>query len=109
MDRRMETHIEMALPVRIWGVDSFARPFMQLASVCDLSSEGAVLRNVRARIRPGEVLDVQYGGQHAQFRVIWAGRPGTLGAGALGIERLPLEPHIWDVDLARCGQVVGKG
>jgi hypothetical protein len=108
MNRRRETRIEMALPVRIWGVDSFSRPFMQLASVCNLSSLGAVLQNVRAQIRPGEILDVQYDGHHAQFRVIWAGRPGTLEAGALGIERLPQEPHIWDVDPSRCGQFMSE-
>ena len=108
MDRRRDTRIETALPVRIWGVDSYSRPFMQLASVCNLSSLGVVLQNVRAQIRPGEILDVQYDGHHAQFRVIWAGRPGTLEAGALGIERLPQEPHIWDVDLARCGRFVSE-
>ena len=100
---------EPALPVCIWGVDSYSRPFMQLASVRIFSSLGAVLQNVRAQIRPGEILDVQYDGQHAQFRVIWAGRPGSLVAGALGIERLPLEPHIWKLDLTRCGQIIGEG
>jgi hypothetical protein len=108
MDQHRETRTEATFPVRIWGVDSYSRPFMQLASVCNLSSLGAVLQNVRAQIRRGEILDVQYDGQHAQFRVIWAGRPGTLEAGALGIERLPQEPHIWNVDLARCGRFVSE-
>jgi hypothetical protein len=109
MDRRRETRIDTALPVRIWGVDSHSRPFMQLASVRNISSLGVVLQNVRAHIKPGEILDVQYYGAKAQFRVIWTGRPGTIEAGELGLERLPEEPLIWDVDPTRCGQVVGNG
>jgi hypothetical protein len=109
MDRRRETRIDTALPVRIWGVDSHSRPFMQLASVRNISSLGVVLQNVRVQIKPGEILDVQYYGVKAQFRVIWTGRPGTIEAGELGLERLPEEPFIWDVDPTRCCQVVGNG
>jgi len=108
MDRRRETRIATALPVCIWGVDSYSRPFTQLVSVRNLSGAGAVLQNVRAPMRAGEILDVQYDGHRAQYRVIWVGRPGTLDAGALGLERLPQEPHIWDVDPARCGRFVSE-
>ena len=108
MDRRKEPRVEAALPVRIWGVDSYLRPFMQLASARFFGTLGAVLQNVRAQLRPGEILDVQYQGQRAQFRVIWAGRPGTDLAGELGVERLPLEPQIWDFDPARCGSFVSE-
>lgn len=104
-----ERRMDAGLPVRIWGVDCYSRPFMQLASVRNFSSLGAILQNVRAQIRPGEILDVQCDGQRAQFRVIWAGRPGTEEEGNVGLERLPLEPHIWVVDPARCGQVIGNG
>ncbi len=82
---------------------------MQVASVRNISSLGAVLQNVRAHIKPGEILDVQYEGVKAQFRVVWTGRPGTIEAGELGLERLPEEPYLWNVDPARCGQVVGNG
>jgi hypothetical protein len=82
---------------------------MQLASVRNISSLGAVLQNVRSQIKPGEILDVQYEGQKAQFRVVWTGRSGTLEAGEVGLERLPTEPYIWDVDPARCAQSVANG
>lgn len=91
-----------ALPVRIWGVDSYDQPFMQLASVRNVSGIGIVLQNVRAQIKPGEVIDVQYDGQKAQFRVGWTGAPGGIEAGVLGLERLPEEPHIWGVDPGHC-------
>jgi hypothetical protein len=109
MDRRKETRIDTSLPVRIWGVDSFGCPFMQLASVRNLSILGAILQNVRIQIRPGEVVDVQYEGQKAQFRVVWAGRAGTLEAGEVGLEKLPEEPYIWDIDPTRCPQFAAEG
>ena len=108
MDRQREVQVETALPVRIWGVDSYCRPFMQLASVRNIGSLRAILKNVRSQVKPGEILDVQYDGQRAQFRVIWAGKPGTMEAGEIGLERLPEEPYIWDVDPVRCA-VLGNG
>jgi hypothetical protein len=108
MDRRRETRVDTALPVRIWGVDSYSRPFMQLASVRNIRSLGAVLQNVRSKIKPGEILDVQYEGQKAQFRVIWIGQPGTMEAGEVGLQRLPEEPYIWDIDPVRCAQLQGE-
>jgi len=82
---------------------------MQLASVRNISSLGVVLQNVRSKVQPGEILDVQYDGQKAQFRVIWIGRPGTMEAGEVGLQRLPEEPYIWDIDPVRCAQVLGEG
>jgi hypothetical protein len=109
MDSRRELRVDVALLVRIWGVDRYSRPFMQLATVRNISILGAVLGGVRSQVKPGEMLDVQYDGQHAQFRVVWSGRPGSLEAGEVGLERLPSEPFIWDIDPARCAQCVGNG
>jgi hypothetical protein len=95
--------------VRIWGMDRYCRPFMQLATVRNISLQGAVLAGVRSQVKPGEMLDVQYDGLHAQFRVVWSGKPGSLEAGELGLERLPSEPCLWDIDPARCMQFVGNG
>ena len=109
MDRRRESRVDTALPVRIWGVDTYCRPFMQLASVRNISNLGAVLQNVRSQIKPGEILDVQYDGQKAQFRVVWTGKAGTMEAGEVGLQRLPDEPYIWDVDPLRCTQTLAEG
>jgi hypothetical protein len=81
---------------------------MQLATVRNISSLGAVLQNVRSTLRPGEIVDVQYEGQRAQFRVVWAGRIGTIEAGEIGLERLPDEPYLWEVDPVRCGQEIAN-
>jgi len=54
MDRRRESRVDTPLPVRIWGVDSYSRPFMQMVTVGNIGS------------------------QKAQFRVVWAGMAGAV-------------------------------
>ena len=61
MDRRRNPRVTASLPVRIWGVDAHDLPFMQLASVKNLSSTGAVVQGMRRQIKPGEILEVQTG------------------------------------------------
>lgn len=109
MDRHGENRVDVSLPVRVWGVDGYACAFMQLARVWDISSEGAVIQGMRSQVKPGEVIDVQFEGNKAQFQVIWAAKSGTWNEGEIGIQKLPDEPCIWDVTLERCGQVVGQG
>jgi hypothetical protein len=109
MDRRQSPRVIALLPVRIWGVDAFALPFMQLASVRNISGGGAVIQGIRRQILPGETLEVQLGESKAQFRVVWVGKPGSPREGEIGVESLPSEPSIWDVNLGRCSQFVGEG
>ena len=109
MDRRQSPRIEVQLPVQVWGLDAYGQPFTDPAVVINMSTGGLVLQGVRRRIRAGELLDIRIGDERGQFRVVWAGRPGTIEAGELGLERLPEEPYIWDVDPARCGHTVGNG
>ena len=61
MDRRRSPRVTAHLPVRIWGVDAHDLPFMQLASVKNLSSTGAVIHGMRRHLRTGEILDADIG------------------------------------------------
>ena len=109
MDRRRETRVDVWLSARIWGIDNYSCPFMQLVRVRNISGEGAVIEGMRRQVRPGEIIDVQYVGNKAQFQVVWAAQTGALNEGEIGIAKLPQEPSIWDVNLHRCGQLVGNG
>lgn len=108
MDRRRNRRITALLPVRVWGVDNNALPFTQLARVKNISSSGAVIQGMLRQVRPDEIVHVQSGELKAQFRVIWA-NVGTDRKGEIGIESLPDEPSIWEVNLVRCSEFVGKG
>src|SRR5271155_4745707 len=109
MDRRRTHRVATFLPVRVWGVDAKSQPFMQLAKVKNISDGGAVVQGLLCKVKPGEVLQVQAGEATAQFRVVWVGRGGSRRAGEIGIECLPSQPSIWDVNLTACGEFVGKG
>ena len=101
MDRRSQSRVFVDLPVQIWGMDSHSRPFIQAASLRTVSGRGATLQCVDAQLKPGDVVDVLYLGNKAQFRVVWCGKPGTEMAGEVGIENLSTE-RLWDVDPLRC-------
>jgi hypothetical protein len=109
MDRRRNRRVAALLTVRIWGVDGKSMPFAQHAQVKNISDRGAVLQGMVRPVRAGAILHLQNEHDQAQFRVVWVGRYGTRRQGEIGVEGLPAEPAIWDVDLLHCGQVAGKG
>ena len=108
MDRRREQRVFVELPAQIWGIDSNSRPFTQLASVRTISGRGATLQGVSAQLKPGAVIDLQYQGAKAQFRVVWLGRPGTELQGEVGVENLSGDVRLWDVNPLRCANA-GQG
>ena len=109
MDRRRNPRVSAHLPVRLWGLDAHDLPFMQLATVKNLSSTGVVIQGMRRRIKPGEILELQLDDEKAQFRVIWVGQQGTDSAGELGLQRLASEPCLWGVALGCYSELVAEG
>ena len=102
MDRRRQQRVFVELPVKIWGVDAYARPFTQPASLRTISGRGATLQGVSVQHKPGDLVDVQYQGTQAQFRIVWLGKPGTEMHGEIGVENLSKDIDLWDFDLPRC-------
>jgi hypothetical protein len=109
MDRRRQSRVFVDLPVQIWGMDAHSRPFTQPASLRTISGRGATLQCVDAHLKPGDVVDVLYLGNKAQFRVVWCGKPGTEMAGEVGVESISIETKIWGFDPLRCAATVGRG
>ena len=109
MDRRRNRRVAVFMTVRIWGVDAKSVAFAQHAQVRNISDRGAVLQGIMRPLRAGSILHVQHDKDQAQFRIVWVGKPGTQRQGEIGIESMPSEPSLWDVNLLQCGQVEGKG
>ena len=109
MDRRQQSRVTVELPVKIWGVDAHARPFTQPASLRTISGRGATLQGVKAQLRPGDVVDLQYQGTKAQFRIVWLGKSGTEMEGEVGVENLSKDVQLWDFDPLRCAAAAGQG
>lgn len=108
MDRRRSPRVAALLPVRIWGLDAYSLPFTQLATVRNISTSGAVLQGVKRQLRSGEILEMQYEAEKAQFRVVWVGQFGTREHEEVGVQALPSEPMIWNVNLDQCCELVAE-
>jgi hypothetical protein len=109
MDRRRYRRVTALQPVRIWGVDGEGLPFSQVARAKNVSVNGAVLQGMLHTMKAGELLHLQLGQHQAEFSVVWVGRLGTCRQGEVGVQINPSEPNIWDVNLLRCSEFVGKG
>jgi hypothetical protein len=107
MDRRRKSRVNVSLSVKVWGVDANSVPFSQLARLRNVSEGGAVLTGVGRSVRAGEVLDIQYGEETTHMRVVWVGKPSSHNAGEIGVQQLPYEAPIWDLDLHNCIRVAG--
>src|SRR5580698_5351832 len=102
MDRRRQSRVFVELPVQICGMDANSRPFTQPASLRTISGRGATLQGVSTQLKPGDVIDLQYQGTKAQFRVVWLGKPGSEMQGTVGVENMSSDGHLWDVDPLKC-------
>lgn len=107
MDRRRKTRVTTALPVRVWGLDANSRPFIQLATVRNMSDRGILLTGLTCPVRQGTVVEVQYNGAKAEFLVIWAPPSGV--PGEIGLQMLPTQPCIWDGFLDRVNGLAANG
>jgi hypothetical protein len=99
--------VTTALPVRVWGVDANSRPFMQLATVRNISDKGILLDGLTCQLRAGAMVDIQYNGLKAEFLVVWAGKPGM--PGEIGLQKMPTQPGIWDPYLYRATGLEATG
>ncbi len=107
MDRRQKPRVSTQLPVRVWGMDAKAQPFMQLVRVRNISRNGALVEGMMCMVKPGEIIHIQFGQEQALFRVVWAGKQGGQREGQIGLQGLSSEPKIWDLNLVRCSELAG--
>ena len=106
MDRRRSPRVNTQLPARVWGVDVHSLPFIQIATLANISNTGAEVHGMRRQVQPGEIVELQYSGQKAQFRVVWAGVLGSRSEGRIGLEIVASDDVPWQMDSSQCHQVV---
>jgi hypothetical protein len=71
-DRRHEPRIRAEIQVRIWGLDAKGFKFAQIAIARNISFGGALVSGIELRLRPEDLIGIQYGEKEARFRVVWA-------------------------------------
>lgn len=87
------------LPVKVWGIDADAHPFILNAVASEVSYRGARLDGLSCKLMLGEVIAVQYGSQKGRFRVVWTADRASERAGQVGIRSVD-DTCIWEAELA---------
>ncbi len=103
MGQRREPRKDLKVPVRIFGTDLNGKPFSENVATLNISSRGAKLVGLQARIKPGEVIGMAYGSQKSRFAVRWTGTPGSPSEGQIGLENVSPEKPFWDFPLPAPG------
>jgi len=103
MGQRREPRKDLKVPVRVFGTDLDGRPFSENVSTLNVSSRGAKLAGLQAKIKTGEVIGMAYGAQKSRFAVRWVGSAGAATEGQLGLENVSPEKPFWDFPLPAPG------
>lgn len=95
MGRRKEKRFELALPVRVWGMDADGQMFEQHATTSDVTTTGARIIGITHPLHRGCVIGLEHGGSRARFRVTYVGGAEDGTEGKIGVQLLDSGKFIW--------------
>jgi len=97
--------VALALPVRVWGMDAFGRPFTNTATTVDISRQGARIKDLGCEMNPGEIIGIQHGNEKSRFRVSWVSVARSIQApGQIGVHGIEPGRCIWERELKQAMQ-----
>ncbi|MGA2415511.1 MAG: methyl-accepting chemotaxis protein [Candidatus Sulfotelmatobacter sp.] len=83
---RRDPRIDVALPVRLTATDVKGETLDQEVTTLNISRQGANLKGIRGKLRPGSTVSLARLQKQERFQVQWAGeanRPGQIGVFAV--------------------------
>jgi hypothetical protein len=95
IEQRSEPRTQTDLALSVWGIDIRGERFLQEARARDISLSGALLTQLDAELRSGDVIGVLYQGRKARYRVIWVCYSGTSRKIQAAIHRLEGDECPW--------------
>ena len=95
-ESRKETRVRAELCVEVSGNDAHCGDFRETVLATSLSQSGALLTNVHAELRCGDLMAVEYGGHHAYFRIVWVLETGDSEGMRVAIHRLSSQICPWE-------------
>jgi len=93
---RRDPRIIVALPVQLTGTDADGRPLDQEVMTINISHRGALLKDVRGMLLPGDAISLARLRKKERFRVAWVGGKDTPEAGQVGVAPVDLNTSFWD-------------
>jgi methyl-accepting chemotaxis protein len=93
---RRDPRVVVALPVQLTGTDADGRPLNQEVTTINISYRGALLKGVRAVLRPGGTVSLARLNKREEFRVAWMGAANTADAGLAGVAPVDEDTLFWN-------------
>ena len=109
IERRREPRRHADLPVQVWGIDTRGERFLQNVCAREISFSGALLSQLEAELRSGDLVGVLYAGRKARFRVIWVRYCGEGRKTEAAIHRVEEDECPWEGQLGAEEQARGTG
>jgi hypothetical protein len=106
MLRRVKKRVKMVLSVRATGRDASGAPFNLLTHTLDIALSGVRIGGISAKLKLGDVVEIQRKHRKARFKVAWIGENGTPRTGHVGLEAVDPDFNIWDLELPAEGETV---
>ena len=97
MSRRKELRVKAVLPVKVTGVNAFARHFSLMCHTLDLTYDSSRIAGVTTSVTPGQTVFLHRFGVKAKFKVLWTGSGSRKGQ--CGLKCLETEKPIWGISL----------
>ncbi len=98
-ERRKEARVRAELRVEVSGSDARCAGFREMVTATNLSRNGALLGNVHAELRCGDLLAIEFGGRHAYFRIVWVLENRDLDGMQVAIHKLSSQLCPWEAIL----------
>jgi hypothetical protein len=102
---RVDTRVEVAMPLRVTFWDTENRPLLDMACTYDISSRGARISGLRAVVEAGEIVAIERGRNKTFCRVVWTGDPNSEQRGQVGIQSIETDRPMWDTELREMNAV----
>jgi len=95
MTQRPEPRLDTDLPIRVWGMDSHGKPFIQHVRAKNISNQGALVSGVECELKPGDIIGVQVEQKKARCRIVWVVDAGGIYKNQVGLQLLEGQECPW--------------
>ena len=92
---RLEQRVNVALPVRVWGMDANGELFEHQAMTVDITTTGARIEGTASPLHKGCIVGIQHAISKARYRVAWVGAGGTRVQNQIGLQLVDSGKLIW--------------
>ena len=101
MELRTRTRYRTALsPVRVMGMDSAGKPFLESASTLNLTPDGVCLAGFQSQAEVSASVVLRYQCRQSRFSVVWARASACGSEFKLGLKCLEPQKDIWNLGTA---------